>query len=128
MGQKLLDYRVSVSPKTGESIKLNSHMMLLTITDTAKKYLKSVSNGDYVTLGVKGGGCSGFQYVWDFKKNWPDVKWSDPIDDVLVLDPLAEMYVLGSEIDYVTELGGSYLAVKNPTSTSSCGCGESFGV
>ena len=128
MGQKLLDYRVSVSPKTGESIKLNSNMMLLTITDTAKKYLKSVSNGDYVTLGVKGGGCSGFQYVWDFKKNWPDVKWSDPIDDVLVLDPLAEMYVLGSEIDYVTELGGSYLAVKNPTSTSSCGCGESFGV
>ena len=103
-------------------------MVLLTITDTAKKYLKSVSNGDYVTLGVKGGGCSGFQYVWDFKKNWPDVNWSEPIDDVLVLDPLAEMYVLGSEIDYVTELGGSYLAVKNPTSTSSCGCGESFGV
>ena len=28
----------------------------VTITDTAKDYLKSVSNGDYVTLGVKGGG------------------------------------------------------------------------
>jgi iron-sulfur cluster insertion protein len=38
------------------------------------------------------------------------------------------MYVMGSEVDYITELGGSYLAVKNPTSTSSCGCGESFGV
>ena len=100
----------------------------VTITETAKDYLKSVSNGDYVTLGVKGGGCSGFQYVWDFKKNWPDVNWSDPIDEVLVLDPYAEMYVLGSEIDYVTELGGSFLTVKNPTSKSSCGCGESFGV
>ena len=100
------------------------------ITEAARKYMRSVIlNGDFVTLGVKGGGCSGFQYVWGLKNDLPDdIKWSDPIDDVLVLDPLAEMYVLGSEIDYVTELGGSYLAVKNPTSTNSCGCGESFGV
>ena len=101
---------------------------MVTLTDAAKTYLKSVSNGDYVTHGVKGGGCSGFQYVWDFQKNWPDVAWSDPIEDVLVLDPVAEMYVIGSEIDYVTELGGSFLTVKNPTAASSCGCGESFGI
>ena len=101
---------------------------MVTITSRARDYLKSVSNGDYVTLGVKGGGCSGFQYVWDFQKNWPNVVWSDPIEDVLVLDPVAEMYVIGSEIDYVTELGGSFLTVKNPTAASSCGCGESFGI
>ena len=101
---------------------------MVTLTDRARDYLKSVSNGDYVTLGVKGGGCSGFQYVWDFQKNLPDVAWSDPIEDVLVLDPVAEMYVIGSEIDYVTELGGSFLTVRNPTAASSCGCGESFGI
>jgi iron-sulfur cluster insertion protein len=101
----------------------------IVLTESAKKYMKSVIlNGDYVSLSVKGGGCSGMQYVWDLKNNLPDIEWSSPIEDVLVLDPLAEMYVLGSVIDYVTELGGSYLAVKNPTSTSSCGCGESFGV
>ena len=99
---------------------------MVTITNRARDYLKSVSTGDYVTLGVQGGGCSGFQYVWDFQMNWPDVAWSDPIDDVLVLDPMAEIYILGSEIDYVEELGGSYLTVKNPMSASSCGCGESF--
>jgi iron-sulfur cluster insertion protein len=38
------------------------------------------------------------------------------------------MYVLGSEIDYVEELGASFLKLVNPTATSSCGCGESFGV
>ena len=103
-------------------------MQAVTLTENAKNYLKNVSQGRYVSLGVKGGGCSGCQYVWDFSDNWPDVKWSEPIEDVLVLDPLAEVYVLGSVIDYVTELGGSFLAVKNPTSTSSCGCGESFGV
>ena len=104
------------------------NISMVTITNRARDYLKSVSNGDYVTLGVKGGGCSGFQYVWDFQKNLPDVAWSDPIEDVLVLDPVAEMYVIGSEIDYVTELGGSFLTVKNPTAASSCGCGESFGI
>ena len=102
---------------------------MITVTDRAKKYMKSViMNGDYVSLSVKGGGCSGMQYVWDLKNNLPDVTWSDPIEGVLVVDPLAELYVMGSEVDYVTELGGSYLAIKNPMQTSSCGCGESFGV
>jgi len=101
---------------------------MVTITDSAKDYLNSVRGNDYVTLGVKGGGCSGFQYVWDLKSNWPDVEWSDPIDGVLVVDPLAELYILGSTVDYVNELGGSFLTVKNPMSTSSCGCGESFGI
>jgi len=102
---------------------------MITLTENARKYMKSVVlNGDYVSLSVKGGGCSGLQYEWGLKYSNPDVKWSAPIDNVLVVDPLAEMYIMGSEIDYVTELGGSYLTVKNPTSTSSCGCGESFGV
>jgi len=102
---------------------------MITLTERAKEYMRSVLlNGDKVSLSVKGGGCSGFQYVWDLKSNLPDITWSDPIEDVLVVDPLAEMYLLGSEIDYVEELGGSFLAVKNPTSTNSCGCGESFGV
>ena len=100
---------------------------MVTLTERAKKYMKSVIlNGDYVTLSVKGGGCSGMQYVWDLKSNLPDVEWSDPIDNLIVFDPLAEMYLLGSEIDYVEELGGSFLTVKNPMSKSSCGCGESF--
>ena len=102
---------------------------MITLTEKAKDYMKSVIlNGDKVTLSVKGGGCSGLQYVWGLMNDSPDVKWSEPIDDLLVVDPLAELYILGSEIDYVTELGGSFLAVKNPTASSSCGCGESFGV
>ena len=101
---------------------------MVTLTERARDYLKSVSNGGYVSLGVKGGGCSGFQYIWDHAKNWPDVKWSSPIDNVLVVDPMAELYILGSTIDYVEELGGSFLSIKNPMQTSSCGCGESFSV
>ena len=103
---------------------------MVTLTDSAKDYMRSVSKDGYVTLGLKNGGCSGFTHIWGLStdEGVEHVKWSDPIDDVLLLDPIAEMYVIGSEIDYVTELGGSFLAVKNPTATSSCGCGESFGV
>ena len=105
---------------------------MIQVTESAQEYLTDVlkdkNNDDYVTLGVKGGGCSGFQYIWDFKKNWPDVKWSEPIEGVLVLDPMAEMYVAGCTVDYVKELGGSYLKVVNPNAAASCGCGESFAV
>lgn len=101
---------------------------MVTITESAKQYLNSVRGNDYVSLGVQGGGCAGFQYIWGLKSDNPSVDWSDPIDDVLVVDPVAELYILGSTVDYVNELGGSFLAVKNPMSTSSCGCGESFGV
>ena len=103
-------------------------MGLLKLTSSAKEYLDDIRNDDYITLGVKGGGCSGFQYIWDFKKNWPDVRWSEPIEGVLVLDPMAEMYVAGCTVDYVKELGGSYLKVVNPNAAASCGCGESFAV
>ena len=103
---------------------------MITLTERAKKYLNSIDrdSSNHVSLSVKGGGCSGFQYVWGMKNDYPEVNWSDPIDDILVIDPIAEMYLLGSEVDYITELGGSYLAVKNPMQTSSCGCGESFGI
>ena len=66
---------------------------MITLTENAKNYLSGIAKDDYITLGVNGGGCSGFQYVWDYKKNWPNVKWSKPYEDCLVLDPMAEMFI-----------------------------------
>ena len=94
---------------------------MITLTENAREYLKSIANDDHVTLGVKGGGCSGFTYVWDTTEE-------DATVENLHVDPIAEMYVLGCTIDYVTELGGSFLKVVNPNATAQCGCGESFGV
>ena len=101
---------------------------MIEVTEAAVDYLNKVRGEDFVTLGVKGGGCSGFQYVWDFKEKWPAVQWSDPYSECLVLDPMAEMYIAGCTIDYVEELGGSYLKIINPNATASCGCGESFAI
>lgn len=100
----------------------------VTLSDSAKTYMKEMAdhhNQRYVFLSVTGGGCSGFQYKWDFS----DIKGLGIlVDNILVIDDMAEMFVLGCTIDYVKELGGSYLKVINPNATASCGCGESFAV
>ena len=93
---------------------------MITITPDANDYLKRVGQPN-VYLSVKGGGCSGFQYVWDVTEEEPTV-------GNLKVDEVAEMFVIGCTIDYVTELGGSYLKVINPNANASCGCGESFAV
>jgi iron-sulfur cluster insertion protein len=105
---------------------------MLQLTESAKDYLNSVRPDDgHITLTVNGGGCAGFTYKWgttdewnekDFAPNWLEV------ENILLVDPVAEMYILGSIVDYVREIEGSFLTIKNPTATSSCGCGESFGV
>ena len=95
-------------------------MSRLELTDSAREYLLKVGKPN-VSLSVKGGGCSGFQYEWG-------VTDKDPTVGNLWLDPMAEMFVFGCTVDYVEELGGSYLKVVNPNATASCGCGESFAV
>ena len=90
------------------------------LTDSAKDYLASVGKPN-VSLTVKGGGCSGFQYEWGTTDQ-------EAVIGNLWLNPIAEMFVFGCTIDYVQELGGSYLKVVNPNAKASCGCGESFAV
>lgn len=102
--------------------------MILNITSSAKNYLNQMieDNGKkYVYLNVRGGGCSGFKYEWNFTD---DAALGTLIDDILVLDAMAEMFVFGCTVDYIRELGGSYLTVVNPNAKAQCGCGESFSV
>ena len=102
---------------------------MITLTALAKEYLKNAANNGYVTLGVKSGGCNGFEYVWGIAnedtRNQPRI---EPVEGFLLIDPEAETYLVGSQVDYITDLAGSFLKVSNPSATSSCGCGESFGV
>jgi|TARA_R110002110_G_scaffold266945_1_gene482679 iron-sulfur cluster insertion protein len=108
-------------------------MNIVQLTDAAKDYLNSVRPDDgHITLTVNGGGCAGFTYKWgttDEVESDEDLeaKWME-VEDILLVDPICEMYIIGSTIDYHKSIEGSMLTIKNPTATSSCGCGESFGV
>ena len=101
---------------------------MVTLTERARDYLKSVSNGGYVSLGVKGGGCSGFQYHLSFDW-WDDsdvVFWKE--DFPVITDKRSFLYIAGSDIDYDNSLMGNGFSVSNPKANSTCGCGESFSI
>lgn len=79
-------------------------------------------------VGVKGGGCSGFQYQLAFdEKRDGDIVFEDHGLQLLV-DPQSLAYVDGSQIDYVESLQGAGFQVGNPNVTAACGCGSSFRV
>ena len=68
---------------------------MIQITDQAKEYLESMTEDEgkkYAHLSVNGGGCSGFQYKWDMVN---DDTEGTLIDNILVLDKMAEMFKSG---------------------------------
>jgi iron-sulfur cluster assembly accessory protein len=78
-------------------------------------------------VGLRGGGCAGFQYVLDFTKAQAN-DFIIKLDDVSVyVDPMSAMHLEGTTIDYVTSLMGMGFKFINPSATKTCGCGSSFG-
>lgn len=80
-------------------------------------------------VAVLGGGCSGFQYKFDFDDtvNDDDHVFERNGEKVLVDDVSLDL-LAGAQLDYKDELIGSYFAVENPNATASCGCGTSFAI
>ena len=76
---------------------------------------------------VTGGGCSGFQYGFTFDEMQNE---DDTIVQkggvTLLVDPMSYQYLVGAEIDYSEGLEGAQFVIKNPSATSTCGCGSSF--
>ncbi len=83
----------------------------------------------YFRIRVDGGGCSGFQYKFDFdsEKQPEDLELRQHGVAVLV-DDMSLSFLGDSQLDYVEELVGSYFKVENPNATASCGCGSSFSI
>ena len=103
----------------------------LTMTDRAARkigeILKAEPSGAMLRLSVLGGGCSGFQYKFDFVAAKADDDLVLARDGATVLvDPVSVQYMAGAEIDFVDDLIGASFKINNPVATSSCGCGTSF--
>ena len=89
--------------------------------------LKTEGDGAMLRISVEGGGCSGFQYKFDFDHARTDDDLVLDRDGVTVLiDPVSVQYMAGAEIDFVDDLIGSSFRINNPVAASSCGCGTSF--
>ncbi len=105
----------------------------ITITDSAAKRIANVLSaepeGSMLRITVDGGGCSGFQYKFDFtrEKNADDLILARD-GAVVLVDELSLQYMSGTELDWVDDLMGSSFKLNNPHATASCGCGTSFSV
>ncbi|SPH17423.1 Iron-binding protein IscA [Defluviimonas aquaemixtae] len=78
-------------------------------------------------LGVKKGGCAGMEYTLEFAAE------AEPHDEIVEQDgarvmiaPMAQMFLFGTEIDYETSLLESGFRFNNPNVAEACGCGESI--
>ncbi|HXQ00550.1 MAG TPA: iron-sulfur cluster insertion protein ErpA [Solirubrobacteraceae bacterium] len=79
-------------------------------------------------VGVRGGGCSGFQYQLAFdEQRDEDIVFEDHGLKLLV-DSESLQFVSGSVIDYQESLQGAGFKVENPNVVAACGCGSSFRV
>ena len=78
-------------------------------------------------MAVKGGGCSGFQYVFSIVESANDDDQVFEKEDCrVIIDKTSLNFLEGAEIDYSEELIGSSFKIRNPNASSSCGCGTSF--
>jgi iron-sulfur cluster assembly protein len=104
---------------------------VVTLTDAAAARMREIMAGAEgkfigVRIGVKNGGCAGMEYTMDYATD------AGPLEEVVeengikvLIDPKAILFLIGSEIDFVTEKLSSRFVFKNPNQTDACGCGES---
>ena len=83
-----------------------------------------------IIVGVDKSGCSGYAYKLDYAKNADPSKYEVIEKDGIkvFIEPKATMFLIGSEMDYMSDKLSSRFVFNNPNEKSSCGCGESFSI
>ncbi len=108
---------------------------MITFTDKGAEKVEeflAAQNADVQTsglrVGVRGGGCSGFQYALALDQEREDDAVFEDHGIRVIVDPASLQYVDGSVVDYTESLMGAGFEVKNPNVVAACGCGSSFRV
>lgn len=126
--------------ETGCNLRLHLHNRGMSqpfdITDSAARQValllqeeRAAKPGARLRVSVLGGGCSGFQYHFEFDDAMAD---NDLLIEregaAVVIDDVSLGFLEGSVLDYVETLGEASFQIKNPNATAKCGCGNSFAV
>jgi iron-sulfur cluster insertion protein len=105
-----------------------------TVSDSAlariAHLLSDEPTGTRLRVAVEGGGCSGFQYKYDFEQAAPagDDKVFGSQSAPVIVDTTSLEFLAGSMLDYVETIGAAAFEIRNPNAKSGCGCGNSFSV
>jgi len=105
-------------------------MPAVTMTAKASQKISHLMEKDGhkgLRIGVKKGGCAGMEYTMEY------VDIVDPNDEIIeqsgarvLIAPMAQMFLFGTEIDYETSLLESGFKFRNPNVSEACGCGTSI--
>ena len=95
--------------------------------EAVQRLIDKTSNGlDTIRIGLTGGGCAGFEYIFDYESR---VNSDDHVFDYghfkVVIDSLSLPYLADATLDYIYEGINEQFKIINPKEVSSCGCGVS---
>jgi iron-sulfur cluster assembly protein len=94
--------------------------------EIAKQRAKRGTPDAMIRIGVRGGGCTGFTYVFEWAEQ---VRPTDKVFSAhgvsIVVDPKSLVYLGGMQLDFVRGMMGHGFKFNNPNAKGSCGCGES---
>lgn len=108
----------------------------LTVSDAAATYIRDAADREGMEHGVRlrihAGGCSGLEYSIDLVERGATPQAAEREIESngvrVLLDLKSAIYVSGSVVDYTSSLMRSGFVIQNPNATTTCSCGESFGV
>lgn len=108
-------------------------MAEIRFTEKAEAKVREIVGGqdpkpEYLRLGVRGGGCSGFEYTMVFENEKQELDKVFELNGFkVIVDAMSLQYLDGAEVDYIETLEASGFKFSNPNAKSTCGCGSSFG-
>ena len=113
----------SASPAPG---KREIEITAAAADEIAKQRAKRGTPDAMIRIGVRGGGCTGFTYVFEWAEQ---VRATDKVFSAhgvsIVVDPKSLVYLGGMQLDFVRGMMGHGFKFNNPNAKGSCGCGES---
>ncbi len=105
----------------------------LTVTRTAAEVMreqlgKRGTPDAAIRFGLRGGGCTGYTYVFEFSDKPP--RKNDHVIEAelgvrVYVDPKSMLYLEGTTIHFEKGIRGHGFQFDNPNVKSDCGCGES---
>ena len=104
----------------------------ISITPSALEQLQrlrgelGVADDHFLRIGVRGGGCSGFEYQLGFDLPQEDDQRFTVGGETVLMKAGHALYLLGMEIDWATGLDNRGFTFNNPNAKETCGCGTSF--
>jgi iron-sulfur cluster assembly protein len=109
--------------------------IVVQITDNASKQIVKMLErnglaGGGLRVGLKAGGCSGYEYTfaWEPSPREDDKVFDGPDGARVFVDPRSFRLIDGTVLDYDTNLVSKGFTFNNPNAKSTCGCGVSFSV